>query len=397
MKKSAIKRIISLALAIVMFALFTTNSLAVGNDTAVEDSIAVPIMQAKEGEAIDKYNALLKAWAGGSEVYHDGNIVYPDYYGGTYIDENKNLVISVTSTDKSVLAGFANIIDIKNVIFQEVEYSYSTLIAERNNIAKIMLESNRSGVASTITGVGISPKHNSVNLYSSIPKDSPESVTNQVKQSVSSFENIIIIPDHHEDIPVDTIQPGSYIKSQAIGGWKARSVGFWARNSSGDLGFVTAPHGTISYNTAIYNSANTVIGMAETPYYSGSVDAVFVRRINSDFSASRTLANSNISFASGTYIILPVGATTYSSGQKSNYQTGVVGDISYVTSYGIYNAVLTSALCQEGDSGGPVVGYSNTNYRYELAGIITGSTSGDNFQIYCKAGNIVSALGISIY
>lgn len=137
--------------------------------------------------------------------------------------------------------------------------------------------------------------------------------------------------------------------------YQARSLGFWCYNSSGVLGFVTAPHASIIIGQPIYYNG-TLAGTAQTPYFAGSVDAVFIKRTNQDVLATRYVANSGFSLASSLYISLPVNSQTYSSGISSGYQSGVVQDVYLTTADGITNCVLSTATCAQGDSGGPVAG-----------------------------------------
>lgn len=55
---------------------------------------------------------------------------------------------------------------------------------------------------------------------------------------ISPFENIDIIITNERDRTAATVYPGSRIKN----GSNTRSIGFWAKNSSNQMGVVTVPH-----------------------------------------------------------------------------------------------------------------------------------------------------------
>lgn len=374
---------------------FGITAYASGDDS--KDTI-VPValsaeLQALENQANEKYNKLLQVWAYNPEFIDDVNANFPSFYGGAYINAEKELVILVTSLDESVIEYFENIIDLTNVVFDEVEYSYDELKRAHSDVVSKMNAASTDPLIANIAGVGISYKDNAVALYL-VASDSDvksRSIKNEIQERVSTFDNIKIVATSAKDTPAAAVEPGTVIKN---GGY-SRSVGFWAKDENDNLGIVTAPHSSISEGTTISIGTRT-FGTAATPHYSGNTDAVFIERTNTYFTATRFVSGWDFNLTSSAYTSLAVGSTTYSKGITSGCQMGEIIDTNYTTSYGISNCVVTSAPCDSGDSGGIVAGSGTSSSRY-VAGIVTGKQGSTNYVIYVKAGNIISALGVSVY
>ena len=395
-KEKNMKKFIALMLAISLCLSLGATVIAVDSGTMTPLSEE---MQIKECIAVDKYNVLLKYWAYDPEHIDDFNANYPYFYGGAYINDNKDLVIQVTSSIDEARKYFSEIIDIENISFENVQFSFADLKEQHKIITDKM--GSYDVFVSSISGVGLSIPENSVVLYVNTNErgSEAEEFITSVRKNVSDFSNVKVVITSGMDTPCAAVEPGSLLLNVASGAWLGRSAGFWAYDSSNKLGIVTAPHATLSSGTTLYaatSSGSSSFGTAGTPYFGGSVDAVFIERTNTSFTPTRSVPGHGFNTYSGANVILPSGATTYSRGQASLHQTGIVQDTAYTTSYGISNCTLTSAPSASGDSGGIVAGSGNTSTRY-IAGIITGIQGGTNYQIYVKASNILSTLSLTIY
>jgi len=356
------------------------------NNTQQPDFITDEL-QIKENLANEKYTILLRNWAYEPEYIDDVEADFPSFYGGAYINSNRDLVIQVTSAIDDVKDYFSEMVDLTNVILDEVQFSYASLKAEKKAIADLMDPYSDDSYVSSISGVGISFPENAVTLYVYTEEEGEEAVifAQRVKNYVSSFSNIKVIITNERDETCVSVSPGSRISN--------RSVGFWAYKGN-VLGLITAPHSTISSGDTIM-IGSTTFGTAGTPYFSGNVDAVFIGRTNTSFTISSYVSGGGFSLQSGVYVTLASGSLTYSEGISSGYRYGTIQDINYTTSYGISGCILSSAPCAPGDSGGIVAGNGNSSTRY-VAGIITGSQGSTNYQISVKAVNILSACGVTV-
>lgn len=368
--------------AIAMFCLAVVPASVAIDDSwyTVSENTAIELC---EDQAIQEFTALLNHW-----TTYDSNgqkiMSYPEYYGGAYINDNKSLTIQVTELTRKVIEDLGSIVDLKNITFETVSYSYNTLLFERDRVAKQM--HLRSSVVE-IVGVGIQASTNSINIYVYDPDNKLESRTHN-SNDISTFPNKALIAMTEKPSVCAAVEPGSPISN--------RSVGFWARNADGDLGIVTAPHSSISEGDTIRING-TVFGVAETPYFSGYVDAVFIKRTNSTFTPTRSITGFNFGLSTRTYVAMPEGAMVYSKGISTETDTGTVVERDFVTSYGVTGARATNE-CRGGDSGGIVAGGGNGATRY-VAGIVTGRYGSESVGslIYVEASDIVSTLDITIY
>lgn len=392
------KRMLSILLTMTMLiaVCFIPNATAYAiesdSKTTTDSNVLSAELQALENEANEKYNKLLEVWAYNPQFIDDVDANFPAFYGGAYINGEKKLVIQVTSLDESITEYFEKIIDLTNVVFEEVKYSYDELKQAHEVIVKKMDATSADSLISKIAGVGISFPDNAVSLYlvtsESISKS--DSTKSEIQNKLSTFDNIKIIATPEKDIPSAAVEPGTEIKNSGY----SRSIDFWAEDEDGKVGIVTAPHSSISEGTTMSIGTRT-FGTASTPYYSGNVDAVFVERTNPYFSATRFVSGWDFNLTSSGHTTLAVGSTTYSKGISSGCQSGEIIDNNYTTSYGISKCVVTSAACESGDSGGIVAGSGTSSSRY-VAGII-GKQGGTSYVIYVKAGNILSTFGVSVY
>jgi len=344
----------------------------------------------KESVANEKYNILLREWAYDKDRIDDVYADFPEYYGGAYIDKEKNLVIQVTWLNDEIKAYFDNLIDLQGVIFEVVEYSYDNLKEEKDNIVDKM--GKQKFASFSLTGVGISFENNSVTVHVESNGVTRSVDSNQIKKEVSSFENIDVIWSEGQDEPTLDVRPGAQL---TVAGTYSGSVGFWARDSYGNLGIITTPHDVVKSGDTVKIGSST-FGTAQTPHYNAYVDAVFIKRTSSSMNPSRQVNGAIYQLKSGTYSILAVGSTVYMAGSVTSAGTGSIQDVNYTSTYGLTNTVLTNVVAAKGDSGGIVAGGGTSTSKY-IVGIVAGRKASTGTMFYVKAGTIVSHLNISIY
>ena len=379
------KRIISVSLIVVLCLILCCTP--VFGMSKISDKTDLSSLRSKEDLAVQKYNDLLKEWSENKVYYSDSDAEYPVNYGGAYINENKDLVIQLTNIDADTQAYYSKIIDLENVKFEKVDQS----VYELREIKDRILKEVKIGEGNGIAGIVIATKDNAVAVYTVVndADASTYTVTNEVRKVAGISDDVKYVPAAGYDSMCATVQPGTEINGLGT----SRSIGFWAKDSNGNLGIVTAPHSTITVGTTM-SIGGTTFGIAQTPANSGTVDAVFVKRTNTSFLPSRYISGLNCSIKSQSYITLPVGASTRSKGMTSGCQYGTVVDINYTTTYGISDTILTTAPSQSGDSGGIVI---NDGELDCLVGIITGHQGSTGYQICIKAKNIFDRLNVTVY
>ncbi|MDL2218647.1 S1 family peptidase [Christensenellaceae bacterium OttesenSCG-928-M15] len=345
---------------------------------------ADPRLDKKDTQANDKYIVLLTEWAFDKNNISDLDAKFPEFYGGCYIDENKDLIILVTDISEEIREYFSRLIDMNNVILKKVQYSYSELLNEHDKITSAVLRQSKNQFVEAIAGVGISMQQNAVALY--IVPETADTLK-KARASVTSFPGVVTIEAEGKDKTTAAIYPGDRMAF--------RSAGFWAYRN-GVLGLVTCGHNTSQGETIYQGTGATAFGTAEKVVFSGTCDASFVKRTNSSFTPSRSVSGHGFSLHPSGYIsILAVGANVYSRGYITGAKSGTVKDNNYTASYGIRSLILTDVTAGLGDSGGVVAASGNSSTRY-ITGIISGR-SGANKMIYCRYDIIKSNLGITLY
>ena len=391
------KRIIAIIIfiALGLSTVFTNDTSASTSDIQADESYKFDKLQKLEDEANYKYNLLLKEWAYDKEQIDDIYADFPSFYGGAYINNERGLTIQVTSLTKEVYSYFNKLINLDNVVFEEVKYSFSTLLNAHEQISKKMRDASCEDSFNCITSVGMSILKNAISV--SIKKDNCEKTTllNRIIDETDANEDMIIITYNDECVPADgTVgSPGSNIYNYYGSKLKSRSVGFWATDVYGNLGIVTASHSTLTYGDTVYVESG-VFGTVGNSQFGGNVDAAFVNRTNPSIPATRYVSGWNHTISSTTYMSMAVGSYVYIKGAISGCRSGMVTDINVTTTL-ISNAVKTDIKGEQGDSGGIVTGGGNWNQRY-LAGIVFAIDDFKNIY-YCKAGHILSALQLSLY
>ena len=355
------------------------------------DASASLYMQELCDEANEKYNILLQEWT--KEDNDKEEIVYPDYYGGTYFDEDGSLVLCVTDIKDEIKEDLSRLIDLKNVKFKLVKYPYSQLCAEKKILSNALLFNRKNSDLDTedIVAVGISNKNNAVIIYSKAAKKNSD-----IEKAFPEYENIEYRLNSKPITPCSAVEPGTAISN--------RSAGFWAYDSNGNLGIVTSPHTTITSGMSIAINGVT-FGNASQPYCGGTTDAVFVRRTNTMFTPTRYVSGWEFNLKSTSTITLAENSYIYKKGTATGCTLGTIVDNQYDFSWtqnGILkqfeNCVLTTANTDGGDSGGIVAGGGSSSSRY-VAGIVIAmnGATGPAPMIYCSANNIKYVLGVSVY
>ena len=354
------KRIISAILAVLICASLCVMAFATEENSRVGETITFEEAKAlleepneKENESNNKYCALLTEWAYDKQNISDTYADFPEFYGGAYIDDDFNLVIQVTELTDEIVDYFAKIIDLENVSFETVNYPFSTLIAEHDLISEQIQNNPDDDNIANIVGVGISIPENSINLYVLMPKSRANAVAYyaNVKESVTAFDNVIIVERESKDVMCDTtvMESGSAIVNNGY----IRSMSVWARDINGYWGFVTTPHFTMLEGDQVYVNG-VLFGVVTTPVVNQVMDTVFVRNTNPDFVPTNYISKLGTGYRSGGNMSA-VGYTVYGIGM-SGVRVGRVTDIYYTSSWGMRDLVLTNTGCSPGDSGGIVLG-----------------------------------------
>ncbi|MDR2043819.1 MAG: S1 family peptidase [Clostridium sp.] len=354
------------------FVLGSALSVSANTQEPVEDA---PVQES----AASSYDELM----GSFSVEDSGEKEYPDYYGGSYINDKGQFVVYVTDDT----ARPAVLSDQEDIVYESCAYSYNELLAVME-----VLNSYKFSCSNTIAS-----NFNEFGLYDSINRvvvkldELTEKRIQEFKENVSDSGAIIFEQGTGPASMEINVDPGASISSPLGTG----SMGYRAKRD-GVEGLVTAGHVISSGQNLSYNG--TVFASCVVSQQSGSADAAFCKITNSNYTPTNTLSGTSNTLS--TTISEPgVGTVINKIGQSTGHTSGSVLAINVTVTFTSGNTIsnLTSAnyTSAAGDSGGIVYSYiSATNTRLTL-GIHTGSDGSTRY--FTKANQANAALGTSRY
>ena len=406
MKNKSILKSLAVMLAI-SFSLVSVTATAIS-----EEPVAIPAptdrseqFYVTQAESIRAYNDLLNNF---NATFATENRqaatkqVYPDYYGGAYIDtSNGELVVMVVSEDFIPTLQSTYNVRSSNITYETCDISYNQLMMlyeTINSKLEYFLDKNIE-----IISVSINEEKQEVLIEVIKLTTEKERTIRQILPN--AFLTIKSSNEYH--IPC-AIGPGSPATDS---GDLTSTVGF-AATRSGTGGFIIAGHaGSIGDE---FTSGRYTLGeITHSSYYNNSTaDAAFITA-ESGLVLTYELANGGAIW-SATTRRLPQNTSIYKFGIETELTSGRIlaatHTFFYRTNSGdiyFYNCVKASYYSEQGDSGGPVMIYEG-NYggesRYTLCGICSAIMLRDldddgevefEYASYTPYSNIVDELGVS--
>ena len=377
---------------------YSTDDLSVGKKIEILSENLQDDNSNKIGQAVLEYNIMMDNF----EEDDKGDVNYPDYYAGSYIDDAGELVVCSVSDNNKNIKKIKQDVEKDNVKIVKKEYSYNELLKLKNMIEKkIKHSAKKSELLDAIVTIGIDDKNNTLVV------EVIELNDNEIHKLKTMFGNsnkiVIKRKTKEEEIQPRVVSLAAGMKTYyTLDGYDAfYSIGYKAfrLTSTGEFeyGFVTAGHSNEVGYAMKYASEN--IGIITGRNYSGSVDASFVKITNSNYEMSNNIYYTSEVADGRNYIsYLPVGATVYKVGATTQLTSGTVTyssvTVDYTNNQGIFTDFLgTSIPSSGGDSGGLVYApYGDANL---VVGIL--DAGGSTSSYVCKCGNIESAMGVYIY
>lgn len=330
------------------------------------------------------YDELLASF---STTYSNfGEKVYPDYYGGSYVNDDGQLVIYVTDDMQRPAA----LSDNADVIYVPCTYSYNELLSVMDTLNDYKFSHPNDIVANNFNEFGLYDSENRVIVK--LDDLSDESIK-EFKENVCDSDVIEFEPGSGPIVRDVSVNAGDKISYS--GG--SASIGYRVKRN-GVVGFVTAGHAADRKGKPIkYN--NTTFASCEDTQIEGNADAAFCVITNSSYSLTNTLSGTSNTLS--TTISEPgVGTVINKIGMATGHTSGKVlsTNVSVTFSDGLTTSNLTSVDYDSdaGDSGGVVYSYIGATGARLTLGIHTGSGS-DGTGYYTKANEINAAFGTSRY
>ncbi len=371
----------------------------------------------------------------------NGEIKYPNYIGGLYINKNNNLVVQFVESaipaenDKQ----YNNYQAIKNVSedidIEFVSYSYLDLQEIHDIILDYYLNKNEN---KNIVGLHIDVEKNSVIVNF---REYNDEVINYFKENVINSPAVVfdkgevysVVSDSNNEKDNDTIKvtdinPGAGFT--IIGNNEKKSdcsVGYRARLTSDPkrIGFVTAAHcfNAKGNTSTIYSLPN--IGKVTKFQFDEDLDAAWVETFDNinptnKFEYEQTFNPNILSQRDGDYVSTEIDKRHLQGRYVAKLGTSsmiTIGEISWPSDTITFvhkdkdgneiESVLKDVVlvngsnggAAPGDSGGVVVQvqYGDFINKYPTNGIVAASNNGTSYYAYIKATNINNAFGLERY
>lgn len=333
---------------------------------------------------------------------------YPEYYAGSYLNSEGNLVILLaedyckdflweSAKTKRAKEEMREVTGLNDLIFGTAKHSYRDMIKTKEAIARFKWAKKEEKYR--ISGAGLDTHGNCINVYIYPLNDDAEK---WFRENVVDDPWIVFYERHPDAIEATaSVVPGTEVRM----GNSRFSSGFRAYKGSVQ-GFVTCAHPfqyqTGNVNVSNYNNAVIGSSYANERKFGDKLDAAFVR-VSAGNTVTNTVydANNNNSYTmSPGYMDLSVNQHVYmvgtSSGSEGDIVEGWVITRSEDAEYnGVYisDLYLVSYYANPGDSGGIVF---SSNGVYKPCGIQVARYSVGQWSYVCKAKNIAPELGLTV-
>lgn len=326
--------------------------------------------------------------------------VYPDYYGGVYVNENGELVILVTEgSDNAYQKDLSQRCRSNNFITKQCKYSYNELFNIIKRLEAFQTNGANKEKMSSLKFYGFSLADNLNAICIQLGDISEENIA-KFKSEVMDFPGIIF----EKSAPISFeafVNAGQDILGAIVSGQgSAGSVGFRAkRNSPAGVplsGIVISGHVIKSVGNPVYLGSTTtnIIAECQAMQFSGDVDAAFCFNKNG-YEGSNHINNSFLDLVPQT-AELYIGATVYMNGRNTTSSGMITSTYASITVNGITlsNIIQANYLSQGGDSGAIVY-----NESLQIAGIHDAGPTGGGagYRYFISGKRIVSALGLTLY
>ena len=329
-------------------------------------------------------------------------------YAGAYIDDNNNLVVNLTTSDKQIQDEVLNKTGKENVLISQKQYSYEELLNAYHNIVNKMQSDEFEGKVSQVYVDEINNK---------VVVETPDlSIREKIENAVLDAGCINIQKSKGKAVATKTyLKPGGYIgleegtdmyslTTDYSIGWRG-----WRINNAGNKteGLVTAGHDvTIHKQAKTYGGGD--YGKFVLKRFGGKLDMSFVQRTNKNYGETNTIKFSGSSLKGGYYVrssSMAVGQKVYKVGMTTKLTTGKILSLNHSYTLEGYkekfnDCVLASYKSDVGDSGGLV--YMDANGEYRIAGNnvcknVDRETKQFLSSIFIKAENIIKDVDIMPY
>lgn len=316
-------------------------------------------------------------------------LIYPDYYGGMYIDESGVLNVLVKDEVNNTRSVVTRVVGSEDVVLHSCLYSYSELLHTLKCIDAYNLANPDSEVYKNFKAAKLDDINNKVVVEL---RDCSNDKISAFKNNV--VDSPIIVFEQTTNEPVEHgLRSGSPVYWDKNGSLFQATMGYRAMLNN-VVGWVTAAH-AYKQGQSVYNLSKQEVGRCKNHVYQGSTDAAFCQSLDSGYAPELGLIGGASLSKSTAPIVVGMAVNLYGSVTGVSVGSIANSSFSFTTESGIYlsDVAVSDYYSEGGDSGGPIV-YTQNGINY-IVGIHHGKYGGD--PIVIKESNIRSQLGAAIY
>lgn len=314
------------------------------------------------------YNNMLNAFNSKVSRSFNEEQMYPDYYGGAYINDKGQLVVNVYGKERSINIenDLKKIAKDENIITVQCDYSYNYLKSLMGAIRKYKKQNPNSPLTKGFRVTALKEIENRIYVYLS-----DESLFQNFKSEISDSPAICLFKaDYSEKQAANNLNPGSGIYYQDSEGTHIGSMGYRAKRN-GVKGIVTAGHVARTKGIELYASFDGVskyFGTSEYSVFSGAVDACFIKTYD-DFEGTNVVGDEELY----TVAMTPAVNTIVNLRSYDGHKWGPIKDLDVDVDYkdgdsfeGLMD-ILYNEPTINGESGGVVYAVdSSTGLRFTV-------------------------------
>lgn len=333
-----------------------------------------------EEKALETHSKLIEGFK--QSATRGETSIYPDYYGGCFINDQKQLVV-LTKNEGGQAQMMSMAANAGNLVFKPCEYSYNYLnqVMDELNDYQIKNDNDISNnflcyyLCDSLNIVIVEMQECSPNKIEEFKRNVSSSPAIQFEQAspATEEENYVSIDTNSLTRAASDLYPGcrifSYLTSGGITYASNGTLGYRV-TCDGAKGFITAGHVVIALGKSVMNNSGLEIGMCDLfDYYDGgTVDAAFVKvddpvilnSLINNMGGSGLELSTNIvdesDVVAGVFVIKEGAVTGSSTGIISSTNTSIRDTDAQKL---ITKQIDTTLFAQGGDSGGPVALLSN--------------------------------------
>ena len=245
---------------------------AEANNNKIEDEFVEGELKSleKQEDAYLSYKKLMNLF----DKTKSEDLVYPDYYGGSYTNDNGELVIYIHD-DKGLkddsYQDINNVIEAENYITKTAKYSYNELNAVMDVLNNYKLINPDDAISNNFNFFMVSDIDNNVTV------ELDEMTVEQIalfKKHVIDSPIIKFISSRGAVVDHANINPGDSVSKGSMG---------YRAKKDGVIGIVTAGHVVPMGADVTFDSDGNTIGVVTAWQESGPVDAAFVEITDSSY------------------------------------------------------------------------------------------------------------------